>query len=87
MYPGLFAGAANINQPPQPQLEMIYLYIPENTVGAVIGSKGLNIKNIMRISGARIKVRYVRNLFIFTLTKSGILVLDPFVSKYIYFNS
>ncbi|XP_041366923.1 insulin-like growth factor 2 mRNA-binding protein 2 isoform X2 [Gigantopelta aegis] len=56
MYPGLFAGATNINQPPQPQLEMIYLYIPENTVGAVIGSKGLNIKNIMRISGARIKI-------------------------------
>ncbi|KAL3831327.1 hypothetical protein ACJMK2_023093 [Sinanodonta woodiana] len=52
-YPGLFSGPTQ--QPPQ-QLEVTYLYIPESTVGAVIGSKGSNIKNIMRLSNARIKI-------------------------------
>lgn len=42
--------------PPQQQLEVVYLYIPEQSVGAVIGSKGQNIKNIMHLSGARIKI-------------------------------
>lgn len=41
---------------PQQDLEVTYLYIPESTVGACIGSKGSNIKEIMRLSGARIKV-------------------------------
>ena len=43
-------------QPPQEETEIACLYIPESAVGAVIGSKGTNIKNIMRLSGARIKV-------------------------------
>ena len=34
---------------------MIFLYIPEQSVGAVIGSKGQNVKSIMQMSGARIK--------------------------------
>ncbi|XP_052682204.1 insulin-like growth factor 2 mRNA-binding protein 2 isoform X2 [Crassostrea angulata] len=42
--------------PPQQDLEVTYLYIPESTVGACIGSKGSNIKEIMRLSGARIKI-------------------------------
>lgn len=42
--------------PPQQQLEVVYLYIPEQSVGAVIGSKGQNIKNIMHLSAARIKI-------------------------------
>ncbi|XP_061186092.1 insulin-like growth factor 2 mRNA-binding protein 2 isoform X2 [Saccostrea echinata] len=42
--------------PPQQELEVTFLYIPENTVGACIGSKGSNIKEIMRLSGARIKI-------------------------------
>ena len=42
--------------PPQEETEIACLYIPESAVGAVIGSKGTNIKNIMRLSGARIKV-------------------------------
>ena len=37
---------------------MVYLYIPEQSVGAVIGSKGQNIKNIMHLSAARIKVSW-----------------------------
>ena len=40
----------------QQQPEVVQLYVPEKSVGAVIGSKGQNIKNIMRLSGARIKV-------------------------------
>ena len=58
--PGMYQGGPNVYgaAPPQPpqQLEIIYLYIPESTVGAVIGTKGTNIKNIMRLSAARIKV-------------------------------
>lgn len=58
--PGMYQGGPNVYgaAPPQPpqQLEIIYLYIPESTVGAVIGTKGTNIKNIMRLSSARIKV-------------------------------
>nr|XP_022305782.1 insulin-like growth factor 2 mRNA-binding protein 2 isoform X1 [Crassostrea virginica] len=42
--------------PPQQELEVTFLYIPESTVGACIGSKGSNIKEIMRLSGARIKI-------------------------------
>ncbi|XP_067650630.1 insulin-like growth factor 2 mRNA-binding protein 2 isoform X2 [Haliotis asinina] len=64
MYPGLFGGPGQPmqqqqqqqQQQPQQQMEVIYLYIPESTVGAVIGSKGSNIKNIMRLSNARIKI-------------------------------
>ncbi|KAH3719402.1 hypothetical protein DPMN_062234 [Dreissena polymorpha] len=51
---GLY-GAAPPQQQQQPTLEITYVYIPETTVGAVIGTKGTNIKNIMRLSGARIK--------------------------------
>lgn len=51
--PGIFGAAPPM--PPQ-QLEVTYLYIPESTVGAVIGTSGVNIKSIMRLSNARIKV-------------------------------
>ncbi|XP_052794945.1 insulin-like growth factor 2 mRNA-binding protein 2 [Mya arenaria] len=51
--PGLYGAAPP--QPPQ-QLEITYIYIPESTIGAVIGTKGTNIKNIMRLSSARIKI-------------------------------
>merc|ERR1719370_1020955 len=37
-------------------IETIFLYIPERTVGAVIGTKGQNIKNIMHNSSAKIKI-------------------------------
>nr|KAG5693519.1 hypothetical protein BaRGS_006221 [Batillaria attramentaria] len=53
-YPGSFGGSSSPQQ--QQQLEVVYLYIPEQSVGAVIGSKGQNIKNIMRLSAARIKI-------------------------------
>jgi insulin-like growth factor 2 mRNA-binding protein 1 len=51
-YPGAFGGQPQVQQQP----EVVQLYIPEKSVGAVIGSKGQNIKNIMRLSGARIKI-------------------------------
>ena len=52
--------AGGMSSPPQQQLEVVYLYIPEQSVGAVIGSKGQNIKNIMHLSGARVKVRHMK---------------------------
>ncbi|XP_076466149.1 insulin-like growth factor 2 mRNA-binding protein 2 [Babylonia areolata] len=50
----MYGGGPSV--PPQQQLEVVYLYIPEQSVGAVIGSKGQNIKNIMHLSAARIKI-------------------------------
>lgn len=58
-YPGIYGAVPNV--PPQQELEVTYLYIPENTVGAVIGSKGSNIKEIMRLSNARIKILPQKN--------------------------
>ncbi|CAG2239333.1 Insulin-like growth factor 2 mRNA-binding protein 1,Insulin-like growth factor 2 mRNA-binding protein 2 [Mytilus edulis] len=58
-YPGIYGQVPNV--PPQQELEVTYLYIPENTVGAVIGSKGSNIKEIMRLSSARIKILPQKN--------------------------
>ncbi|XP_025093573.1 insulin-like growth factor 2 mRNA-binding protein 2 [Pomacea canaliculata] len=55
-YPSTFGGPSPSTPQQQQQLEVVYLYIPEQSVGAVIGSKGQNIKNIMRLSGARIKI-------------------------------
>jgi len=51
-YPGTVGPQSTSMQQP----EVVQLYIPEKSVGAVIGSKGQNIKNIMRLSGARIKI-------------------------------
>uniref|UniRef100_A0A182QRV3 RRM domain-containing protein n=1 Tax=Anopheles farauti TaxID=69004 RepID=A0A182QRV3_9DIPT len=36
--------------------ETTYLYIPNNAVGAIIGTKGLHIRNIIRFSGASVKI-------------------------------
>ncbi|RUS82919.1 hypothetical protein EGW08_009303 [Elysia chlorotica] len=51
-YPSNYGGHAQMQQQP----EVVQLYVPEKSVGAVIGSKGQNIKNIMRLSGARVKI-------------------------------
>lgn len=42
-------GAADIQ-------ETTYLYIPNNAVGAIIGTKGSHIRNIIRFSGANVKI-------------------------------
>lgn len=36
--------------------EITYLYIPNNAVGAIIGTKGTHIRNIIKFSGASIKI-------------------------------
>lgn len=43
-----------INQGPDP--ETVYLYIPNVAVGAIIGTKGSFIKNIIKLSGASVKI-------------------------------
>ncbi|XP_065220196.1 insulin-like growth factor 2 mRNA-binding protein 1 isoform X3 [Planococcus citri] len=37
-------------------LENVYLYIPNNAVGAIIGTKGSQIRNMIRFSNASIKI-------------------------------
>lgn len=46
---GQLPGAADIQ-------ETTYLYIPNNAVGAIIGTKGSHIRNIIRFSGANVKI-------------------------------
>ncbi|XP_044268110.1 insulin-like growth factor 2 mRNA-binding protein 1 isoform X3 [Tribolium madens] len=60
MFPGLHpmammatAGAAQGGGDSQ---ETTYLYIPNNAVGAIIGTKGSHIRNIIRFSGASVKI-------------------------------
>ena len=36
--------------------ETTYLYIPKNAVGAIIGTRGTHIRNIIRFSGASVKI-------------------------------
>ncbi|XP_065352486.1 insulin-like growth factor 2 mRNA-binding protein 1 isoform X2 [Cloeon dipterum] len=59
IYPG-GPPAAGMGQPPVPgpndQQETVYLYIPNNAVGAIIGTKGTHIRNIIRFSGASVKI-------------------------------
>ncbi|XP_012216783.1 insulin-like growth factor 2 mRNA-binding protein 1 isoform X6 [Linepithema humile] len=50
------------NLPPQQGIaasdtqETTFLYIPNNSVGAIIGTKGSHIRNIIRFSGASVKI-------------------------------
>ncbi|KAG4080252.1 hypothetical protein HA402_010744 [Bradysia odoriphaga] len=46
---GLPPGAGDIQ-------ETTFLYIPNNAVGAIIGTKGSHIRNIIRFSGASVKI-------------------------------
>lgn len=41
---------------PSDMQETTFLYIPNNAVGAIIGTKGSHIRNIMRFSGASVKI-------------------------------
>lgn len=51
MYPvGAPSGAGGDSQ------ETTFLYIPNNAVGAIIGTKGSHIRNIIRFSGASVKI-------------------------------
>jgi len=42
--------------PPQIPTETSYLYIPDAAVGAVIGTKGSHIRNIIKFSGSTVKI-------------------------------
>eukprot|EP00090_Calanus_glacialis_P038742 TRINITY_DN67523_c0_g1_i1.p1 TRINITY_DN67523_c0_g1~~TRINITY_DN67523_c0_g1_i1.p1 ORF type:complete len:527 (+),score=131.57 TRINITY_DN67523_c0_g1_i1:121-1701(+) len=42
--------------PPQVPLETSYLYIPNAAVGAIIGTKGSHIRNIIKFSGSTVKI-------------------------------
>lgn len=62
---GVFPGAANypMYQPPaglppcnSDQLETTFLYIANTAVGAIIGTKGSHIRNIIRFSSASVKI-------------------------------
>ncbi|KAJ8951878.1 hypothetical protein NQ318_019854, partial [Aromia moschata] len=53
-YPGMYpAGSSQTGGDTQ---ETTYLYIPNNAVGAIIGTKGSHIRNIIRFSGASVKI-------------------------------
>lgn len=41
--------------------ETTFLYIPNNSVGAIIGTKGSHIRNIIRFSGASVKIAPLEN--------------------------
>uniref|UniRef100_T1JD27 RRM domain-containing protein n=1 Tax=Strigamia maritima TaxID=126957 RepID=T1JD27_STRMM len=51
MYPGSMVPSQQT--PPQ---ETTFLYIPNAAVGAIIGTKGTHIRNIIRFSGASVKI-------------------------------
>ncbi|XP_044742663.1 insulin-like growth factor 2 mRNA-binding protein 1 isoform X3 [Chrysoperla carnea] len=56
-YPGMY----QVGGPGGPQgagdaQETTFLYIPNNAVGAIIGTKGSHIRNIIRFSGASVKI-------------------------------
>lgn len=43
-------------RPSPPLVESVHLYVPNNMVGALIGTKGVHIRNIMRLTGAQIRI-------------------------------
>lgn len=53
-YPGMYPTGAP--QGAGDSQETTYLYIPNNAVGAIIGTKGSHIRNIIRFSGATVKI-------------------------------
>lgn len=53
-YPGMYPGGSS--QASGDSQETTYLYIPNNAVGAIIGTKGSHIRNIIRFSGASVKI-------------------------------
>ncbi|KAG7505148.1 insulin-like growth factor 2 mRNA-binding protein 1 [Solea senegalensis] len=66
---GLFPSSSNMPLPPPgnsgsgapygfgaPEQETVYIYIPAQAVGAIIGKKGQHIKQLSRFAGASIKI-------------------------------
>lgn len=48
------AGAGRGGQ--QPMTEVVHMWVPNNIVGALIGTKGVHIRNVMRLTGAHIRI-------------------------------
>ncbi|XP_066255130.1 insulin-like growth factor 2 mRNA-binding protein 1 [Euwallacea similis] len=55
-YPGMYSTAGSGQSQGGEVQESTYLYIPNNAVGAIIGTKGSHIRNIIRFSGASVKI-------------------------------
>ncbi|CAL9690299.1 unnamed protein product [Knipowitschia caucasica] len=58
---GVSSGSAISNQHSAPEQEVVYLFIPTQAVGAIIGKKGQNIKNLAHFAGASIKIAPAEN--------------------------
>lgn len=41
--------------------EVVHIWVPNNIVGALIGTKGVHIRNIMRLTGAHIRIESTKN--------------------------
>merc|ERR1719336_2032535 len=57
-FPGCAGGPGQQSRPPAQQApqETTYLYIPNAAVGAIIGTKGSHIRNIIKFSGSTVKI-------------------------------
>ena len=57
-FPGMAKNPASVVPPtfPNDLQETTYLYIPNNAVGAISGTKGSHIRSIMRFSNASLKI-------------------------------
>nr|CAD7441113.1 unnamed protein product [Timema bartmani] len=54
--PGGQPGGDGLVRATDDEKETTFLYIPNNAVGAIIGTKGTHIRNIIRFSGASVKI-------------------------------
>jgi len=55
--PGLM-GAGN---PSAAVTEVVHIWVPNNIVGALIGTKGMHIRNVIRMTGANIRIESTKN--------------------------
>nr|XP_046219915.1 insulin-like growth factor 2 mRNA-binding protein 2a [Oncorhynchus gorbuscha] len=61
LYGVLPASAIQCQHSPSPEQEVVYLLIPTQAVGALIGKKGQHIKQLARFAGASIKIAPAEN--------------------------
>jgi insulin-like growth factor 2 mRNA-binding protein 1 len=55
------AAAQGIHQSTGGLVEVVHIWVPNNIVGALIGTKGVHIRNIMRLTGAHIRIESTKN--------------------------
>jgi insulin-like growth factor 2 mRNA-binding protein 1 len=56
-----YATAGMTNAAPICYTEIVHIWVPNNVVGALIGTKGTHIRNIMRTTGAHIRIESTKN--------------------------